>query len=566
MKHTSNPSNRSKLHRLSARLLVAMAAATSAHAAALTWDSNTLSNPAQDGSGTWATGAGGWWNGSANVNWTAGDTATFGAGTDGAADSYAVTVNGNIAAGVGTLSQGGVHFANSGYSLSAAAASTVTMGTTTTAANLSVASGKSVTIGSNVKVEANQIGAPLNVFGGGTFNIASGGEIKTGSNNLSLYGGTTINIASGGTFSGANSQILIGTNSGSGTVNVNGGTMYSPISAASAQNFILANNTSGTVSGELTINSGLVSNPKNSGGLRFGSSSAGVVGSVSNATLNLNGGTLEIGFLFEGTGTNTTRNSVVNFNGGTLKVLAGSTNAGTAFMTGLDFANVKEGGAVINTNGVATLIGQSLLHGGVAAVDGGLTKNGAGTLSVSGTNTYTGPTSIAAGGLTISSGGSIASTSAIVLSAAATFTNSSSAISKAITLGEGSTIAGSGGVNALGLTVVADLSDGLTSITAGANFAKGTSLDLVLSGATEGTYSVFSAAAAGSFTSVSIAGSALDPVSGGFSATFGGLSYLFTTANDVLTITAVPEPATCAALLGAFALVGAGLRRRSTRV
>jgi hypothetical protein len=82
--------------RLSAHLMVALAAASVAQAAALTWDANTGSTGAQDGSGTWSTGGSGWWDGSANVSWTAGDSATFGGGVDGAEGAYGVTVSGNI--------------------------------------------------------------------------------------------------------------------------------------------------------------------------------------------------------------------------------------------------------------------------------------------------------------------------------------------------------------------------------------------------------------------------------------------------------------------------------------
>ena len=53
-------------------------------------------------------------------------------------------------------------------------------------------------------------------------------------------------------------------------------------------------------------------------------------------------------------------------------------------MTGLTSANVKAGGAVINTNGFNDTIGQALVTGG--GTGGGLTEQGAGVLTLSGTN------------------------------------------------------------------------------------------------------------------------------------------------------------------------------------
>ena len=83
--------------------------AHSAFAAALTWDADLGTAGAQDGSGVWTTGSAGWTGTSGNVNWTAGDTATFGAGTNG---TYAITIGGPITTGTGSLKSGGLNFLN----------------------------------------------------------------------------------------------------------------------------------------------------------------------------------------------------------------------------------------------------------------------------------------------------------------------------------------------------------------------------------------------------------------------------------------------------------------------
>ena len=371
-------------HRLIAALAIVPVLYTqpALHAAALTWDSNTGTTGAQDGLGTWTTAAGGWWNGTSNVNWAAADTATFGAGTD--AGSKAITLGGAITTGSGTSSAGGIHFANSGYTLSAAAATTITLGAADSF--LTVASGKSGTIGANVTI-APATTRVLSISGGGTLFIQNGGTVRNpaaNNNLLNIIGGTTVNVGTGGSLLSTNNQIVIGTSS-SGTLVVDGGTVSG---GAASSNIVLANSSSGTVSGELTVNSGSVTFASTSGGLRIGSTGAGT--GTSNGTVNINGGTLEIARIYEGGGSGITQNSTVNFDGGTLKVRTGSTNAANYII--VDNAYIKEGGAIIHTNGVTTAIAQVFQHGSVAATDGGIRKQGTGSLTLSGNNSHTGDT------------------------------------------------------------------------------------------------------------------------------------------------------------------------------
>jgi len=111
---------------------------------------------------------------------------------------------------------------------------------------------------------------------------------------------------------------------------------------------------------------------------------------LSSGTVNLRGGTVLAKSISKGTGTGN-----FNFNGGTLK----ANTANTTFMQGLTSAYVHNGGAKIDTNGVAITIAQPLIvppSSGVSA--SGLTTSGGGYIDtpiVQITGTGTGATAVA---------------------------------------------------------------------------------------------------------------------------------------------------------------------------
>jgi autotransporter-associated beta strand protein len=115
----------------------------------------------------------------------------------------------------------------------------------------------------------------------------------------------------------------------------------------------------------------------------------------SSSTYNLNGGALTVPQVIASTSTGSSR---FNFNGGTLKPAANN----AAFLQGLTAANVRNGGAIIDTAGFNVTISQVLRHSiisGDNATDGGLTKQGNGKLTLSAANSYTGNTTVNAGTL-----------------------------------------------------------------------------------------------------------------------------------------------------------------------
>lgn len=317
---------------------------------------------------------------------------------------------------------------------------------------------------------------------GGTFD-KSGGEIRIGTTGTNgAYTGSGIMNVSGGTVNigaltlarGNNNQALV-----TGTINVTGGT----VNAGSTGDVILGyagNNNLGkivvdggtfnmgttakrwlvmqyydTARGQIDVNSGNFNlnfntdirfsrgNASSAGtnvinlnggamtaysGLATGAGSTAVVdlaysgAATANNTFNLNGGTLAIGQVVT---TSNTPVAIFNFNGGTLR----PTIAGANFLDlggASQRANVRNGGALIDSNGLDITIPQALLHsniGGDNAVDGGLTKLGSGRLALSSAATYTGPTSVNAG--TLALGGSLATSGVTVASGAALSSGSS---------------------------------------------------------------------------------------------------------------------------------------------
>lgn len=130
---------------------------------------------------------------------------------------------------------------------------------------------------------------------------------------------------------------------------------------------------------------------------------------LSDATINLDGGTLKLGKpisrqnVLATSVAGSSATAQVYLNGGLVEA---STNLPSLF-SNFGTANsdddgifVKAGGAVIDSKGYAVTISNNLLEA-VSSMGGGLTKSGAGTLTLTGTNTYTGATRVNAGTLSL---------------------------------------------------------------------------------------------------------------------------------------------------------------------
>ncbi|MBN8458760.1 MAG: autotransporter-associated beta strand repeat-containing protein [Verrucomicrobia bacterium] len=215
-------------------------------------------------------------------------------------------------------------------------------------------------------------GGQVNVTGGSLSISATGSAIFLGSTPAT---GSQISVSGGSVLVTANGAVRIGAGG------YNGATSNGPSAL--------------TVSGTGVLDTGVTT-----GVFGIGSGIAG--NTVGTGVLNLNtGGTLATARTIT---SGSVANGTLNFNGGTFR--ANAATAAVILDAALGRANVRDGGAVFDSNGFDFAIAQSLVHSdivGDAPTDGGLTKTGSGTLVLSGTNTYTGPTRINSGALVLGS-------------------------------------------------------------------------------------------------------------------------------------------------------------------
>lgn len=206
--------------------------------------------------------------------------------------------------------------------------------------------------------------------------VTSGGTVFVGKN-----GGTTGTVnQTGGTFNAAGWVSVGRFNTAIGVLNVSAGVFNQN---GAGQALFAAEEGTGTINvsgtGQVNVN-GVALYVSTINGVNAGT---GVV--------NLDGGTITAKQVTEAGGGG--GSGTFNFNGGLLKA---GTGASATFMAGLNAANVKAGGANIDSNGQTIAITQALLDG---TGGGGLTKSGTGTLQLNAANTYTGTTTVSAGSL-----------------------------------------------------------------------------------------------------------------------------------------------------------------------
>ena len=292
----------------------------------------------------------------------------------------------NAISGLGTVTQNGV-----GGTTVMTGTNSYTGTTTVTSGTLDISNTSPQTLGALLD------NATLNINGNSTFTsmTMSGGAFTS---LLNDNNGGTLNLTGisliGQNNSSANATLHI---LSGGAVNVSGTSQF------------VVGNAAGT-----NAPTGVLTMDANSALTLTGTGSFQIATVASLGTVNLDGGTLTTSRNV--TGASTTGTSTFNLNGGTLK-------SGAAFtMSGLTRANVRNGGAIIDSTGGTITMTQALLHsnvGGDLATDGGLTKNGSGTLTLSGANTFTGATAVNTGSLLLSNATALTTSSGVTVTAGA---------------------------------------------------------------------------------------------------------------------------------------------------
>lgn len=156
----------------------------------------------------------------------------------------------------------------------------------------------------------------------------------------------------------------------SGHVIINGGTMNILGDGNGGYMQVVAGVGRAGQTGTWDINGGVLNAVANSGNVEF-SAWYDDNNYETFATVNLNGGVMIAGEMWGGN-TGTEKHNVVNLNGGVLRL-----NASRTILHDLESANVRAGGAILETAGFATTVNQALLDGGGG---GGLVVRGNGVM------------------------------------------------------------------------------------------------------------------------------------------------------------------------------------------
>ncbi|MFA6288911.1 MAG: autotransporter-associated beta strand repeat-containing protein [Opitutaceae bacterium] len=514
-----------------------------------------------------------------------------------------------VKTGTGTLTLGG---ANTYTGTTTVQEGTLVAGSSPIRGNVFVGSlggGPAAVFGSSSATTAYASGIDVTVYSNGTLNVFGG---ATPPRNLTIIGGTA--AFNSGYFSGT---LTMTGGSATGTMsNGTSSTIVTNASAATASisaNISMVSNTSFTVAdGDAAIDLNFTGVKNDSLGTRaLTKSGAGV--------LALGGANGYSGATTVNAGTLLLRNSLALqnsalANGGTGIVFDSSVATHAFTIGGLNGSGNLALRDNAGTPGAVALTVKAGSYSGVLSGAGSLIKSGAGTQTLSGVNTYTGNTTISAGTLALGAAGTFANSPVINLGTSASQgTLNLTAKTSGFTFGTGQTLSGYGTVNigagklvtfASGSTLAPGNSPGIVNVTGDLTLASGstTNMEIVgrnggapvagtdfdqvivsgalafggtlnidttgLSGLVAGdSFGLFTAAFyTPGFTGVAMTGAyapTFEENLGVWTGIDAGLLFTFTEANGTLGISAVPEPATYAAIFGALALAGVVWRRRS---
>ena len=465
----------------------------------------------------------------------------------------------------------------------------------------------------NDSIQMNAVLSIVNFTNGQTYLVKAGlGTLTLNANNS--YGGhTTINE---GTVTVTNDNGLgwggqIGTLAPTylaGNTTVNPGAVLDINSAAGNRKInepIVLNGGSlinSSASNTSTLDNGVaaitLTNFGSGGGTNSGTVT--IAGGTTNATASIGvttGAMTSFTLSTAGTGYTSTPNVSFTITGQTTPAAATATLSSLA-LTGTSNTIGGAGNLVIN----------AVVADGTSS--GGFSKTGAGAVTLNGVNTYTGNTAISAGTLALGSAGTFANSPIINLGTSGSQGTLNLTAKSSFAFGSGQTLSGYGTVNigsnnliTLDGTLAPGNSAGIVAVTGDFTLgsasttnmeivsrigAAGTAFDqLTVSGALtfNGTLNIITTGLTGlaagdsfklfdatgsytsGFTSVVMTGAYAPAFTGGsgiWTGTDAGLLFTFTESNGTLSLAnvAIPEPSSCAALVGAAMLSLSIIRRR----
>ncbi|WP_028467231.1 DUF4347 domain-containing protein [Nisaea denitrificans] len=369
---------------------------------------------------------------------------------------------------------------NSGVSFSAGARILQTAGGGTIALNGSISGTNKIWVlgGTTAEIGTTTSAPLIDILGNSTVRFTTSGAytsnievedtatIDTGANNVSISGNVTDDGTNVLAKTGTGTLTLSGTNSASGSMTLNQGTLSVAADGNLSAGTVTINGGTLAVTGATTIDNAIALGASN-GTVNVGANvtMSGVVSGAGNLT-KTGASTLTL------SGTNT-YSGTTTVSGGTLSVSTDS-NLGT--------------GNVALSGGGLTVTGATTIDNDISGTSG-LTKSGTGTVTLSGTNTYSGGTTVNGGTLQVSGGNALADAGAVTVSSGATLDLNGTSETIGSLTGSGTLNIGTGT-----LTLTDSASTNFSGTISGTGTIAGGGTYTVASGATLGGSSTFSTA------------------------------------------------------------------------
>ncbi len=358
------------------------------------WDADSVIAGAQDGIGIWSSSAATWWDGASNASWNNAtpDDAVIGTGSGTAGT---ITLDESITVGNLRFNAPG----SGAYTLDGAGSSL----------NFGIADPilwVSVGVDAFVSADSTSSIRDLDITGGGTlvldgdthFNTVNIDDASTAWNGIAGVDGTTVTVPAGAALTtyGTDANKFAFRLRDGATLNVDGTLNAGRLGSYAGENGVTINANNGAtlnLTEQVLLGWNALATLNINGADVYVPTAIFHTDGTSGSAVNLNSGTLRVGRIGNDSGNGT---FLFNFNGGTLRAISNNLLSDSWKKSYMTEFHVKNGGAVIDTDGYNIEASQAFLNSG----SGGLTKLGSGTLSFSG-GTYAGDTTVLGGTLNL---------------------------------------------------------------------------------------------------------------------------------------------------------------------